>query len=239
MLIRIAIVDDQPEARELLRQDLLVRAPAGTSIACFDSSESFLSGFVPGDDSLIFLDICMKGMNGIEAAERVAQAKRAMPDRVFNLVQRICVRRLSDSSVDYLVKPYQTSQLEHVLSGAIRLMEESEPQVEIRMPRQTVRMPHGQIAAIASHGHTLDVFTVSGSRLISLQTFAELEAMLQGDERFLPYNRGVLVNMDEALKLDGDSIILMNGMRFPIRQRNRLEMVNRFSEYQIRRMKRG
>ena len=45
MLIRIAIVDDQPEARELLRQDLLVRAPAGTSIACFDSSESFLSGF--------------------------------------------------------------------------------------------------------------------------------------------------------------------------------------------------
>lgn len=45
--------------------------------------------------------------------------------------------------------------------------------------------------------------------------------------------------MDEALKLDGDSIILMNGMRFPIRQRNRLEMVNRFSEYQIRRMKRG
>lgn len=27
MLIRIAIVDDQPEARELLRQDLLVRAP--------------------------------------------------------------------------------------------------------------------------------------------------------------------------------------------------------------------
>ena len=45
--------------------------------------------------------------------------------------------------------------------------------------------------------------------------------------------------MDEALKLDGDSIILMNGMRFPIRQRTRLEMVNRFSEYQIRRMKRG
>ncbi len=83
------------------------------------------------------------------------------------------------------------------------------------------------------------MFTVSGALLKSLQTFAELEAMLQGDERFLPCNRGVLVNMDEALKLDGDSIILMNGMRFPLRHHNRLEMVNRFSEYQIRRMKRG
>ena len=226
MLIRIAIVDDQPEARELLRQDLLVRAPAGTSIACFDSSESFLSGFVPGDDSLIFLDICMKGMNGIEAAERVRKRSARCLIVFLTSSREYAFDAFPIHPFDYLVKPYQTSQ-------------ESEPQVEIRMPRQTVRMPHGQIAAIASHGHTLDVFTVSGSRLISLQTFAELEAMLQGDERFLPCNRGVLVNMDEALKLDGDSIILMNGMRFPIRQRNRLEMVNRFSEYQIRRMKRG
>ena len=41
MLIRIAIVDDQPEARELLRQDLLVRAPAGTSIACLTAASPF------------------------------------------------------------------------------------------------------------------------------------------------------------------------------------------------------
>ena len=195
MLIRIAIVDDQPEARELLRQDLLVRAPAGTSIACFDSSESFLSGFVPGDDSLIFPDICMKGMNGIEAAERVRKRSARCLIVFLTSSREYAFDAFPIHPFDYLVKPYQTSQLEHVLSGAIRL--------------------------------------------ISLQTFAELEAMLQGDERFLPCNRGVLVNMDEALKLDGDSIILMNGMRFPIRQRNRLEMVNRFSEYQIRRMKRG
>ena len=62
---------------------------------------------------------------------------------------------------------------------------------------------------------------------------------LRGDERFLPCNRGVLVNMDEALKLDGDSILLTDGLRFPLRQRNRLDLVNRFSEYQIKRMKRG
>jgi len=49
----------------------------------------------------------------------------------------------------------------------------------------------------------------------------------------------VLVNMDEALKLDGDSILLTDGLRFPLRQRNRLDLVNRFSEYQIKRMKRG
>ena len=70
------------------------------------------------------------------------------------------------------------------------------------------------------------------------EKLADLPA-LRGDERFLPCNRGVLVNMDEALKLDGDSILLTDGLRFPLRQRNRLDLVNRFSEYQIKRMKRG
>ena len=47
MNIRIAIVDDQAQTRELLRQDLLVRVPDGASIACFDGGEAFLSGFTP------------------------------------------------------------------------------------------------------------------------------------------------------------------------------------------------
>lgn len=56
------------------------------------------------------------------------------------------------------------------------------------------------------------------------------------DERFLPCNRGILINMDEALKLDSESILMANGMHFPLRQRNRLELINRFTEYQLKRM---
>lgn len=99
MNIRIAIVDDQAQTRELLRQDLLVRVPDGASIACFDGGEAFLSGFTPGDDALVFLDICMAGMNGIEVAQRVAQAERALPDRLPDLFEGICVRCVSDSPV--------------------------------------------------------------------------------------------------------------------------------------------
>lgn len=44
------------------------------------------------------------------------------------------------------------------------------------------------------------------------------------------------INMDEALKLDSESILMANGMHFPLRQRNRLELINRFTEYQLKRM---
>ena len=239
MNIRIAIVDDQAQARELLRQDLLVRVPDGASVACFDGGEAFLSGFTPGDDALVFLDICMEGMNGIEVAQRVRKRSARCLIVFLTSSKEYAFDAFPVHPFDYLVKPYSAARLDHVLSGAIRLMEENEQLVEIRLPRQTIRLPHGQIVAVASHGHALDVFTVSGACLKSSQTFAELEAALRGDERFLPCNRGVLVNMDEALKLDGDSILLTDGLRFPLRQRNRLDLINRFSEYQIKRMKRG
>ena len=54
MNIRIAIVDDQAQTRELLRQDLLVRVPDGASIACFDGGEAFLSGFTRGTTRSFF-----------------------------------------------------------------------------------------------------------------------------------------------------------------------------------------
>lgn len=41
MLIRIAIVDDQPEARELLRQDLLVRAPPAQASPVLTAASPF------------------------------------------------------------------------------------------------------------------------------------------------------------------------------------------------------
>ena len=231
----------QQSDRDALKDDLSQHMPVGlsASISCFDSSETFLHGFTPGDDSLVFLDICMGGMNGIEAARRVRQRSARCLIVFLTTSREYAFDAFPVHPFDYLVKPYSAARLDHVLSGAIRLMEENEQLVEIHLPRQTIRLPHGQIVAVASHGHALDVFTVSGACLKSSQTFAELEAALRGDERFLPCNRGVLVNMDEALKLDGDSILLTDGLRFPLRQRNRLDLVNRFSEYQIKRMKRG
>ena len=126
MNIRIAIVDDQAQTRELLRQDLLVRVPDGASIACFDGGEAFLSGFTPGDDALVFLDICMEGMNGIEVAQRVRKRSARCLIVFLTSSKEYAFDAFPIHPFDYLVKPYSAARLDHVLSGAIRLMEESE-----------------------------------------------------------------------------------------------------------------
>ena len=67
-------------------------------------------------------------------------------------------------------------------------------------------------------------------------TFSELEKLLSNDRRFLRCNRGVIVNMDQVLRVDGDVFKMRDGTVFPLRVRNRTVLISQFSQYTISRM---
>ena len=237
MLIRIAIVDDQPEARELLRQDLLVRAPAGTSIACFDSSESFLSGFVPGDDSLIFLDICMPGLNGIETARRLRAAQPKTPVVFVTSSPEYVWDALPLHPFDYLRKPYDGARVRTLLDDLLLALAHPEPELELRVARQLILVPFGKIHYALAQNHYVSVRTGEGEYRATA-TFAPIQQSLCADPRFLLCNRGVVVNMDKVLRFESDAIQMLNGMSFPVRQKDKGRLFAAFTQYQFRHMRR-
>jgi hypothetical protein len=84
------------------------------------------------------------------------------------------------------------------------------------------------------------VVAVAGAEPIqSIMTFSEAEKLLSSEERFLPVNRGVLVNMDYARALTGDTLTMLDGSVFALRTKNRSQIVSRFSHYQLSRLKGG
>ena len=83
MKLQIAIVDDLAIDRQRLDQDIQswLAAEDGTlgTVRCFSDAQELLSQFEPGEYHIIFMDICMDDLNGIEAAKRI----RAMDTRVL------------------------------------------------------------------------------------------------------------------------------------------------------------
>ena len=68
--LRIAICEDRPEDSDLLlRQIRSSNIPARCDV--FANGENFLQSFVPGMYHLIFLDIYMKDMSGIDTAAKI------------------------------------------------------------------------------------------------------------------------------------------------------------------------
>ena len=235
-MLKILLVDDEKYAIEGLISMLDWNRFQGELTGTASSGEEAVALMETLIPDVIISDIKMGGMNGIEAARRVRQRSARCLIVFLTTSREYAFDAFPVHPFDYLIKPYRPEELARVLASAFRFMSESETQVEIRLPRQSILLAYSQIAAVASHGHTVDIFTVPGACLKSSMTFSQLDAALRGDERFLPCNRGILINMDEALKLDSESILMANGMHFPLRQRNRLELINRFTEYQLKRM---
>ena len=241
MELFVAVVDDLQSEREHIRADLerifQNNAEYKLRCICFESAEAFLDA--SPEVQIVFLDICMDGMNGIELARRLR-----------NLNERLLIIFLSTSSefafdvfpihpFDYLIKPYPYARLEHVVKEAVRVLNLGERKIPIRVARSVFNIPVGSIVSVVSQGHRVVVAIAGAESIQSIMTFSEFEKLLTSEERFLPINRGILVNMDYARALTGDTLTMLDGSAFALRTKNRSQIVSRFSHYQLSRLKGG
>ena len=57
-------------------------------------------------------------------------------------------------------------------------------------------------------------------------------------KNFLVCNRGVILNMDKVLRLDGDAFEMLDGTHLPVRLKDKNTLFAQFTQYQFRHMRR-
>ena len=72
---------------------------------------------------------------------------------------------------------------------------------------------------------------ITGQTLESKMLFSQLQAVLENEPNFLECSRGVIINMDYAVQIKGDTIIMQNGTGYPVRRRGRKEISAKFTKY--------
>lgn len=243
MELRVAIVDDMDLDRNRLSGDLKVLSDEEPAVDLFvweyEHAEPMLADFRPGAFDLAFLDIRMDDMNGIELARRLRALDPHLIIIFITTSRDYAFEAFPVHPFDYLVKPYDRSRLHDVLLEALRTLEADEATVTIRVPRGVHEVPLYKLVAVESRGHAVEVHLSDGNTLRSIMTFAEVSKLLEGDERFLPCNRGIIVNMDQVMRLDDGTFRMKDGSAYPLRVRNRATLVQRFSQYMISRVDKG
>lgn len=125
-MLKVAICDDEKNQLDLLKNTLSIHLDLkGVSykIYEFESGESLLQSIINEHYDIIFSDIEMKNLNGIETAKniRVNNKKSVIifvtsyPDFVF---QGYDVKALN-----YILKPYKSEKIEQVLNSALDELE--------------------------------------------------------------------------------------------------------------------
>lgn len=235
MPLRIAIVDDVASDMDQLEADL-ARTAVELRCARFSSGDALLAAYAPGAFDLIFMDVLMDGADGIATARRVRQLDPRCLIVFLTSSREHVWQSFEMHPFDYLVKPCAPERIARVLAEALRALDMVEPEIEVRVARRVVRLPLRSIMYAVAENHYVSVMTDSGEQRASC-TFSELIRQLGGDTRFLQCNRGVLINMDAVLKFDTDRILMRDGARFPVRQRDKSALFDRFTQYQFRHLR--
>lgn len=244
MKLNIAVVDDREEDRVLLEHGIrsfFSRRPKAQGILrTFSGGMELLQAFAPDDlFQLVFLDIMMDEMDGIELARRIRRMNTGVLLVFTTTSQEYVFDAFPLHPFDYLVKPYGQETLDGVLQEALRVLSIREPEIVVRASRTEVRVAVERIVAAVSQGHTVELALSDGSLLRCNVTFSEIQRKLAEESRFLMCNRGILVNMDHVLSIDGELIHMVGGKSYGMRTKGRREMLSRFSQYQLSRMRRG
>ena len=244
MKIRIAIVDDLATDRDLLHKciDLFFegRKNDSPSVDEFKSAEDFLPKFSAGMFQIVFLDICMDEMNGIELAKELRAADPHLMIVFQTTAREYAFDAFPIHPFDYLIKPCRQDEVDAVLDEALRVLDAGDPEISIAAARATYSVPLRSIIAITSQGHNTEVYINNNQSLTSTETFKNITSKLGDDPRFLMINRGIIVNMDYVLAPAADSMQMKDGSSYPIKVNGRAAVLSVFSQYMISKVdKRG
>jgi two-component system, LytTR family, response regulator len=222
-VVRRAIVaDDEALARERLRQ-LLQRHPGWSIVAeCRHGAEA-VEAILDRQPDVVFLDIRMPGLDGLEVAEAVsADDDQRGPAIVFvSAYDEFALRAFDLSAVDYLLKPVDRERFDRALArvesrlatgqagartdvGALLDgMRPEQPYVHrflVRSPRGYYFVRAEDVEWVEAEGNYAALHA-GGRRHLVRQTMKTLEARLD-PAKFARVHRSAIVNVTQLARAE-------------------------------------
>jgi DNA-binding LytR/AlgR family response regulator len=230
-MARIAIVED--DAAEQARLAGFIRRYAGEhgeqlETTCFSDGEDIVTDYRPCYD-IIFLDIQMKRLDGMSAAERIRLLDAdVMLIFVTNMAQ-YAIRGYAVNALDFLLKPVQYFAFSQELARCLaRLGARKKDYLLLPTENGVRRLDVSGIAYVESLRHRITVH-FSGEELSFSGTMRELEEKLT-PLHFFRCNSGYLVNLAQVTGVR-ESCALVAGEALPISRPRKKAFLDALTDY--------
>ena len=231
--LRVAIVDDEPLARAILREMLAEHDDIQVLAECANGFEAVKAVADLGPD-LLLLDVQMPKLDGFDVLELVGGR---VPVIFVTAHDEYALKAFEVHAVDYLLKPFSAERLAEALARA-RARLDSTRQVPVRELLSSARRDRGPLQRILIRDRG-DVHVIPVSRIdyfeaqddyvavktqaktfLKEQTLAELETLLDPTV-FTRIHRRYLLNLSRLARIetgvtDSRVAVLADGTELPV-----------------------
>ena len=198
-MIRIAIVEDDEIYKEQLIEFLnKFKHDTGESIevTAYSDGDEIVQNYTSSFD-IILMDIQMKFMDGIAAAEEIRKMDSKVVIIFITSTAQYAIKGYEVDALDYILKPISYFAFSERLKRAIdRMKKRQDRYITINVKGGLQRLKVRHIYYIESQGHNLIIYTKLGE-LISVGTIKEIEEILS-EFHFFRGNRGYLINLEHV-----------------------------------------
>lgn len=216
--MRIAVCDDDKKASDILLE-ILQDCPSPIEKAeVYSSGEAFLEAGKTYD--LLFLDIDMEGMDGIETARKIRLRDKKLKIVYVTAYSEYAGQAFSVHAFGYLLKPVSKERVLKQIADALAYREEEQeksPFLEFETSEGRTRL----------HPENICYFEIRG-RQIKLaaenQCYTMRGRIGELREKMSPYgfaapHKSFVVNLDQIRNIKGYDIYMMNGDILPLSQK--------------------
>jgi two-component system, LytTR family, response regulator len=241
--IRALIVDDEPVARRVLREELELLGSVQV-IGEEENGEAALFRIQSAKPDIVFLDIQMPVMNGFELIERLNCGH--MPAIIMvTAYDQHAIRAFEAGAVDYLLKPVSQQRLSQAVDRAKRIardpreaaqqianLQELRSQADVTQPKlRRIVGKHGgeyflldikEVFAFQAEGEVIWIYTAE-QRYSATQNLKTIEERLW-QTNFRRIHRNAIINVEHVRKMSMITsqrwlLTLHNGQEFIVSKR--------------------
>ena len=224
--MRIAICEDNESDQRILMNainDWANTLKVSVEILCYPDAEMFMTTQTNIAFDLIFLDIEMGKMNGIELAEHIRQLDHNVQIVFVTSHSQYALAGYEVNALHYLLKPLSQMKLIPVLDKANLFWRDNKKEtllIPSKFGQHEISL--GSIFYINIDSHIAKIHT-DKEIIESRKTAEEFEKLLPS--HFMRCYRSIIINLLKAESMRKDSVILSNGDKLPV-SRNFSKKVN-------------
>jgi DNA-binding LytR/AlgR family response regulator len=231
------VVDDEAPARDELVY-LLKTMPAIDLVHAAGSSTDAIRLLQQHPYGLIFLDVRMPGLDGLEFAQLLQRFADPPVVIVVTAYEQYAIRAFEVQARDYLLKPVSRGRLETALDRALRsdqrhsqvVIEKPAPAIAVEVSGRTRMVESTQVCWVEAVGDYVRLHLTDGSAHLVRMPISHVEEKWS-EHGFVRIHRGHLVPVraiTEFAVVGGNHTVTVSGQVLPVSRRHARDVRERF-----------
>lgn len=236
--MKIAITDDCKNDRFTLTRSICdVLQELGIPIEQlteYETGNELLEQLSFGDFDLIFLDIFMDELTGIQTARKIREIDQDVRLVFATSSNEFASESFAVNACHYILKPVTKEKIRNVIQRI---------NLDHLISNRSIQLPDGQKVLLKSivyseySDHIIQIHLTDKRVLCTRLQHSKLENMLCNLSQFFSSSKGIIVNFESVERLEKLDFIMKDGSFVPVSRRKRKACEEAYHEFLFTRLK--